>query len=545
MRIEPKAHSQTRTPGLKADLVRQSATADVVQHPSQGSTTAPAIVENASEARFLLRFVVPAREVDALTVALRSEQAHAQRCQSTYFDTADGRLAARGVFLSLCKRGRGWVQLAVATTPDCTRLLVHEVDLGVRRHGAAPGLLVQLHDGTQAGAALRAAIGNAVPDEDDDSTLLASFAIDATRLTRDMALNGCVVELAQVTGMITTDDASAPFQAFEVRLVSGPLAPLFALARDWSIRHGLRLSTVSDGERGARLAAGHPDGFPTLASTPDAPLPDGPAFLQAMLDSCLAQILANASVIGDGTQDRHVIDQLRHGLERLRTTLAELAPMAPGIDAAWEPVFKRTFHELAAHRGAAAIRAPLIQEMRAAGLGYALDCSHPREIRLPSAIVQDTEFQLTLMAILAYRHALSPPFKPGHGSLRQMRKRFAGKLAERHAQVGHDAGHLRSTSKRGRASRHLNQLVRLALFAGPLYDAREVDRFLLRCRVAQDAFTTDSEHRSGLDALADDGESGMDVKLARRWLAARLEDDRTQCEALLRRAGKAAAFWAA
>ncbi len=545
MRIDPKVHSQTRAPGLKADLARHSSIPGAVRHRSAEPPTTPAIVKSTSEAQLLLRFVVPTQEIEALTAAVRAEPAHAQRCQSTYFDTADGRLAARDVFLSLSKRGRDWVQVAVATTSDCTQLLVHEVDLGTRRHGAAPVPLAQLHDGTQAGAALRAAVGDVVPDEDDDSPLLASFAIDATRLTRAMTLDGSVVELAQVTGMITTDDASAPFQEFEVRLVSGPRAPLFALAQDWSRRHGLRLSTVSNGERGARLAAGHPDGFPSLASAPDAPPVDGTHFLQAMLDSCLAQILANASVIGDGAQDRHVIDQLRHGLERLRTTLAELAPMAAGIDAAWEPVFKRTFHELAAHRGAAAIRAPLIQEMRAAGLGYALGCSHPREIRLPNAIVQDTEFQLTLMAILAYRHALPPPFKPGQGSLKQMRKRFAGKLAERHAQVAHAGGSLRSTSRRRRASRHLNQLVRLALFAGPLYDVREVDRFLLRCRVAQDAFTTHSEHRSGLEAIADDGESGVDVKLARRWLAARLDDDLTQCEALLHRAGKAAAFWAA
>ena len=54
-----------------------------------------------------------------------------------------------------------------------------------------------------------------------------------------------------------------------------------------------------------------------------------------------------------------------------------------------------------------------------------------------------------------------------------------------------------------------------------------------------------ARRRSGFEAIADDGESGVDVKLARRWLAARLDDDLTQREALLHRAGKAAAFWAA
>jgi inorganic triphosphatase YgiF len=358
-------------------------------------------------------------------------------------------------------------------------------------------------------------------------------------------LDDAVVEIAQVTGMITTDNASMPFQEFEVRLVSGSVAALFTVAREWSTRHGLGLGIASNGERGARLAAGHPDGFPTTATLPEAPFADGASFLRATLDSCLMQILANAGVIGEGSQDRHVIDQLQHGLERLRTTIAELAPMTSGIDEAWQPVLKRTFHELASHHSATALRAPLIQEMRAAGLGYALGSSHPRETRSPSAIVQDPEFQFTLLAILAYRHALAPLFRPDHGTLKQMQRRFADELVERQESVADDADNLRSTSRRRSARRHLDHLYRLATFASPLFEARQVDSFLVRCRVAQDAFAADSEHRSGLEALEDDGEGGTDVKLARRWLAARLADDRKACESLLRRVGKAAAFWTA
>ena len=520
--------------GAKGDVVRPSA-----RRPKPKA--APDVIENTGEAQFVLRFVVPAREGHALTAALHAEEAHARRCLSTGFDTADGRLAARGVFLSLCKRGSEWVQVAVATTSDCARLLVHEVDLGIRRGGSVPGLSPHLHDDTEAGAALRAALG--APD--DESPLLASFAIDASRLTREVALAGAVVELAQVTGMITTDGASMPFEEFELRLVSGPVPALFTVATAWSTRHGLCLSTASNGERGARLAAGHPGGFPAPATLPEAPFAAGANFLRAMFDSCLTQILANAGVVGAGPQDRHVIDQLRHGLERIRTAIAEFATLSADLDDAWEPVLKRIFNELATHHGSPALRAPLIQEMRAAGLAYALGTSHPRETRSPAAIVQDAEFQLTLLAMLAYRHALPPPFRPNHGTLKQMQRRFADELVARQARVAHDADSLRSASKRRRASRHLDHLYRLATFASPLYEAREVEAFLLRCRVAQDAFATDCEHRSGLEALEDDDGGGVDVKLARRWLAARLNDDRKACESSLRQVGKAAAFWSA
>lgn len=507
-------------------------------------TTAPTIVENTAEAQFLVRLVIPPHQHDAVSAALRAEEAHAQRHQSSAFDTPDRRLAARGVFLSLCKRGREWVQVAMATTPDSTRLLVHEVDLGTRKTGVVPTLLPHLHEGTEVGAAISAAVGHAPVDEvDGESALVSVFSIDLTRLTRTIAQDGAVVEVAQTTGSITTDTASTSFQELEFRLVSGPMAPMFALAQQWSTRHGLSISTVSNGERGARLAAGHPEGFPTTAVAPKAPFMDGANFLHATLDSCLTQVLANASVVVDGPQDRHVIEQLRDGLERLRTALARLKSMASDMDDAWEPVLKRIFHELASHHCATALRTPLMQEMRAAGLSYALTSSHPRESRSPSAIVRDPELQAALMGLLAYRHALAPPFRPGHGSLKQMRTRFAAELAKCRNRVEGDTSHLGSTPRRRRASRHLAFLYRLATFVGPLYEARQVDRFLVRCRVAQDAFVTDSDHRLGLDALEDDGDGGHDAKLARRWLASRLVEDRKQCEASLLRVGKASPFW--
>jgi hypothetical protein len=125
-----------------------------------------------------------------------------------------------------------------------------------------------------------------------------------------------------------------------------------------------------------------------------------------------------------------------------------------------------------------------------------------------------------------------------------MQRRFAAELLGRQDNVADDADNLRSPSTRRRARRHLDHLYRLATFVSPLYEARRVASFLARCRVAQDAFAADSEHRSGLEALEDDGDGGTDVKLARRWLAARLAEDRKACESLLRRVGKATAFWA-
>lgn len=499
-------------------------------------------IEPPVEGQFVLRFVVPAREIDALTAAVRLEQAHERRCLATGFDTADGRLAACGVFLSLCKRGSEWLQIAVATTSDFARLLVHEVDIPAPRRGVTPMLMPQLHDDAEVGVIMRLALGNASSDMEDGQPLVETFAIDAKRLACRVCVDGAVVEIARVTGMITTADASMPLLEFEARLVSGPLAVLFKVAQAWSARHGMFLSAVTDGERGARLAGGHPDGYPAAAVLPRAPFADGTDFVRATLDSCLSQIVANAGAVVDGSQDRNVIHQLRNGLERLRTAIAALNRTG-GLADTWEPVLKRIFQELAIHRGAPALRAPLIQEMRAAGLAYALGSSHPREMRGASAIVQDAEFQCTLLAILAYRHAPAPLFKPDHGTLQQMHKHFATELEARLDRLANGRGKPNSLGRRRRASRHLDHLYRFATFVSPLYETPKVESFLVRCRHAQDALTLAFEHGSGLEALEDDVEAGAGAKLARRWLKARLVDDSRACESLVRRVGKAVPFW--
>ena len=84
------------------------------------------------------KFHIPHEHLKAVEAALRGADAVRTRLRASYFDTADGTLAARGVVLRLRQEGRRWVQTAKATGDGPLRRLEHNVELGAARAAAAP-----------------------------------------------------------------------------------------------------------------------------------------------------------------------------------------------------------------------------------------------------------------------------------------------------------------------------------------------------------------------------------------------------------------------
>ena len=67
------------------------------------------------------------------------------------------------------------------------------------------------------------------------------------------------------------------------------------------------------------------------------------AFLQAVVNNCLVQILPNASAIAEGSPDGNLVHQLRVGIRRLRTALKHFKFAQDYIDPNWLMVLKQTF----------------------------------------------------------------------------------------------------------------------------------------------------------------------------------------------------------
>ncbi len=500
--------------------------------------------EPLAQAELELKFIVPPDRLKALAADMRQGEGYVRRLLAIYYDTVDGRLAANNVSVRLRREGRLWVQTAKAQTSDPLRRLEHNVRRTVTSAREAPALDLDLHDGTPAGLAIREALGT-LGMGTAQTSLVERFRTDVSRLTRVDEFARARVELALDTGEIVAGSRSSRVCEFEIELKSGPVLGLFDLAFQWAGRHGLWLSSVSKAQRGMRLA---PD--ETVAAvravTPMVDAGAGPErFLVAVMESCLRQILGNASEIGAGAADEELVHQLRVGLRRLRTALRELSGCTATLDPAWEVAFRIAFQALGVHRDNATVLRMLREEMTQAGIPWVEASISSPSAPSPEAVVQDPQFQRALLGVMAFCHAVPNSTNPLlKGARRRLKKRVAARLDRLHRDVKRDAkrfGRL-SPSRQHRVRKRLKRLRYLAEFAAPLFGAKRVGRCLKRWRDAQDALGDNNDRRVGLDLLRG-GSSGVAAKPAIRWISIRIRACVERCKVALRKAVKGPLFW--
>ena len=94
---------------------------------------------------FELKFEIPPASLKSVAVDVLEGKATRQRLQASYFDTADGALAAHGIVVRLRKEGRRWVQTAKAPTADLLERLEHNAVLPTCRAGVVPALELSRH----------------------------------------------------------------------------------------------------------------------------------------------------------------------------------------------------------------------------------------------------------------------------------------------------------------------------------------------------------------------------------------------------------------
>jgi len=279
-----------------------------------------------------LKFQVPSARCAALRRAVDTTTARHTRLQARYLDTPDGHLARGRVALRLRHEGSHWVQTVKAEGDGPMRRLEHEVPLAPEP--GEPVLDLRRHLGTPAADALARALGLSVTDlaaragAGDGLGLGVCFETDIHRTHRVLRVAGGRVELAFDEGQVRAAGRSLPVCELEMELCDGSPAALVALARRWVARHGLWLDGRSKAERGALLAKGQWASPPALAIDPSAGLTS--AQHRAALRTCLTQVLANASVLGDpalqawlagGTQAAY-LQPWRAGLRSLHTHLS-------------------------------------------------------------------------------------------------------------------------------------------------------------------------------------------------------------------------------
>ena len=492
------------------------------------------------------KFCIPPARLQAVEAAVRRGAVVRTRLQARYFDTADRALASSGIVLRLRKEGRRWVQTVKAAGDGPLHREEHNVDLGVARAGVVPAPDAQRHHGTPVGERLVQALAGA--------PLAETYATDIWRLTRDVRAGGSTVELALDLGKVvahagTPEARESRVCELELELQRGPVAGLVALAQRWSQQHGLWFSTVSKAERGERLLAGLELMPAVKALPPRFPqdvAPDGPAVQRAVVASCLAQMLPNASEIAAGSEDEEQVHQLRIGIRRLRTALRELNELAPAaFDAAWEPPLVDAVRALGALRDRVQVVQRMAPQLREAG---APAISLPAE-NAPAppagAAVRAPAFQAVLVALIAFtageaqdvsESSLSPK-----ATLRLLRKH----LQQLHAKTVRDGKRFETLAAESqhRTRKRLKRLRYLGEFVAPLFVETGAKRYLARLGPAQDALGEFNDEAVACTLSRQAVEHDPGAWFAVGWFSARRAAGARACRKALGEIAAGPRFW--
>jgi inorganic triphosphatase YgiF len=544
---------------------------------------------------FELKFQIPADRWAAVEAELRRGGAVTRtRLQARYFDTADGRLAARGIVLRLRKEGPRWVQTAKAAGGGLLARHEHEVDLGKASAGRPPAPDLRRHDGTPLAALLADALaapgdgGRPAPDgkasggAPEGPALAETYATDILRLARQDPLpGGGRAELALDRGNVQAGDGAAQRRAtireLEIELKAGPAAALVDMADGWARRHGLWLSTIAKSAHGERLVrALRGDEAPVAAVRARPPVfgrrPTGRQILQAAIEACLAQVLPNASEVAAGSADAEQIHQLRVGLRRLRTALRELGRLHIGpapLDADGDAALATAFRALGAQRDRSRLETDVQPGLQAAGgppvematVGGAAAAAPPGDA------VRSPDFQAALRALIGFVVARddgsegegdgvadAPPEDAGtqagdeptpdlgYGAAR---RRLRKRLRRLRAGVVHDAERFATldTEAQHALRKRLKRLRYLAEFVAPLFDAERAGKFLRRIKPALDALGRQQDAATAIEGYRRAAAADPRAWFGVGWLCG-LQPQRLQdCEHALRAVPEAPAFW--
>lgn len=484
-----------------------------------------------------LKFQVPPLARAAVQRALKAGKLQRLHLQARYFDTADGLLAAQGLALRLRQEGRAWVQTLKGSTGHLAQREEHDVALGAIGRGG-PSLDVQRHHDSAVGQTLLRLL-----QEHPEAELKQVYATDVWRTHRVATRGGARIELALDEGRIVAGDAQHALCELEFELKSGPPAALFELAQTWCERHGLWLDSVSKAHRGQLLANGLAHAEAVKARPPTIGRKASTAHTLALIvNSCLAQILPNASEVAAGSPAPEHVHQLRVGLRRLRTAMRELQGW---VSFEWPPAdvqaLEVAFSALGAARDDQVVADHITSRLQAAGAPWPQWPAAAETPPAPLDTVHNPAFQRALIGLLAYTHgALNQPDDSGAPEAL-----IAERLQHLHRQMTKAAKRFETlpVDEQHRSRKRLKRLRYLAEFASSLYRRADVDKYLRALRPAQDALGQHNDEAVAEAAYRRVAPDEPRAWFAVGWLLAQQAESARQCAKALGKVAEAQPFW--
>ncbi|MDM0075917.1 CYTH and CHAD domain-containing protein [Variovorax sp. J2P1-59] len=493
---------------------------------------------------FELKFQIDPPHQATVEAAVARGRSYRTRLRARYFDTADGALAAQRIVLRLRKEGGTWVQTAKAPTDGPLQRHEHNFELPPMGARELPLPRIDRHDDTPVGELVAKALRQAGHDP-ATVELVPLYGTDVWRTTREMRTGDALIELAFDRGEVRAGEHAHALCELEIELKHGSPQSMLELAQRWRNRYALWLDTVSKSARGERLAKGIQHGPPTKAVQPSLESdPSGPEVFRAVLNTCLAQILPNASEVAAGSQDAEHVHQLRVGIRRLRTALREMADFAPDIDSAWEAPLVGAFRALGLQRDREHLRQTVQPQIEAAG-GPPVAWPDVAHIPKPADVVRGADFQTVLMDLIA---ASLPPEVTDDATTEEAppaRKRLRERLAKLHRQIARDGRRFEELEPvaQHRVRKRLKRLRYLGEFVAPLFGRREARHYLKDLEPAQDALGKHNDDAVAIAAYREHAAQDGRAWFAVGWLSARQPADAVECRKALDRIAEARPFW--
>ena len=497
--------------------------------------------------------------VPAIAAAKRGRMKTA-RVVSTYFDTADGRLAQEGIALRLRRDGARWLQTVKGPPLPGAGGGLHARD--EYEHRLAGPRLDAAHLATTPWHKLLARLQSR-------GELTAQFVTDFTRRTIPLAFaDGTRALLAIDIGSIRERRDSGrrvKVSELEIEVEHGDVARAFdlalALVDDWPVA----VATANKAERGYALVRGKPDGWELPVRAGTVPLPadaSAETALRAVAQECLQQIAANtAGLLHD--RDPEWVHQMRIGTRRLRSCLALIAPMAPGgpFDAVidetkwlagalgtardWDVFAEQTLPPLAAEVAHDPAVAAGLQRLR-----RRVAVRRKAARTAVQDVVRSRRFQrllLTLGALIATPRFGAPEATDGGATGARAREFAAHLIARRHHKIRARAASLaEGTAEERHAVRIAAKKLRYAAeFFAPLFAAKRTRVYLKRLGALQDALGqfNDAATATRLAAELAGAHNAATVGAVGGWVAAHAAALRPELDRTWQRFAEAKPFW--
>lgn len=510
-----------------------------------------------------LKFAVPSYQQSVLRKNIDTKTAQQQRLSAYYFDTPNQDLAKKGIALRIRFEDSQWVQtlktagdgvakrvelntvLSLAGTPDTLDVsrLVPDISLIT-----APTVVAQLT--------------NIMPLDELAQALTVQYFTDVQRISRQIKKNNSRIEIAYDIGKVGIGRLNSQKAAnnhgltqsdiheIEFELLEGDPSDLIDIAKTWCKKYKLYLSTVTKAQRGSLLLANKQFAEPVKADLAVLQLHKGIsqfAFLQAVINNCLVQILPNASAIAEGSPDGNLVHQLRVGIRRLRTALKHFKFAQDYIDPNWLMVLKQTFSLLGEYRDKEILQIKTQPLLESVGAPH-VEWSTAVDI-MPIDAVRANDFQILLLELIGFTHLPVPADSPKAKApvAKKLQKLFTAIAAasDKFASLDTDSQH--------GVRKDLKSLRYVSEFAAPLFasqtngkkgkKATKLNAFLQYLEPAQDVLGEYNDNVVGHANYLEKAKTDPNALFAVGWFSGREQASSEQCAVSLKTVKNAPKFW--